>query len=540
MTVRVSTSDGLDSPHLVTEPAALQKRRAAVATSFSILFEGEADVALANDQPGFFLDLNIDQIVSGIVAGRDEYDLARFFNSTLKRAEAIRYRYDVFRDCRRPEISGFLRAFADRMRFVRQHLAQIDKLSEKLQKQAWLVDAIDLYCVGCEELLGALCSSKPMSDGFKRLVEYLGEYTASSPFVTMKDGAAGLKRDLGALRYKVIVEAGSFTVQRYEGEIDYSADVLETFQRFKQTTAKDHHSGKFHEWPDMNHIEAKILEFVSLLFPETFARLNTFCEAHTTFRDPAIERFDREVQFYAGYLEYIRPLTGKGEPFCYADVSNSEKSVRGDDGFDLALAVKLAKDEKNVVRNSFSLSRDERILVVSGPNQGGKTTFARMFGQMHYLAAIGCPVPGTAAHLHLFDAMFTHFEREETIETLSGKLQDDLNRIHDILAAASTDSIVILNEIFTSTSLEDALFLSKQIISRILHLDMLAVWVTFVDELSLLGPATVSMVSDIVKEDPTQRTFRILRKPADGKSYAMSLALKHGLTYERIVERVGA
>lgn len=97
-----------------------------------------------------------------------------------------------------------------------------------------------------------------------------------------------------------------------------------------------------------------------------------------------------------------------------------------------------------------------------------------------------------------------------------------------------------MNEIFTSTSLEDALFLSKQIISRILDLDMLAVWVTFVDELSLLGPATVSMVSDIVKEDPTQRTFRILRKPADGKSYAMSLALKHEVTYERIVERVGA
>ena len=103
---------------------------------------------------------------------------------------------------------------------------------------------------------------------------------------------------------------------------------------------------------------------------------------------------------------------------------------------------------------------------------------------------------------------------------------------------ATSDSIVILNEIFTSTSLADALLLSKHIIAQILTRDMLAVWVTFVDELSRFGPETVSMVSDVVGDDPTQRTFKITRKPADGRSYAMSLAEKHGLTYERILGRV--
>jgi DNA mismatch repair ATPase MutS len=100
------------------------------------------------------------------------------------------------------------------------------------------------------------------------------------------------------------------------------------------------------------------------------------------------------------------------------------------------------------------------------------------------------------------------------------------------------DSVVILNEIFNSTSLQDQIFLSRRILEAILATDALCVCVTFIDELSSLNEKTVSMVSTVVPEDPATRTFRIVRKPADGLAYALSLAERRKVTHEQLLKRI--
>ncbi|TCN27528.1 MutS-like protein [Kribbella orskensis] len=289
--------------------------------------------------------------------------------------------------------------------------------------------------------------------------------------------------------------------------------------------------------PDLNHVEAGILDRAASLYPDTFTALTRYRAEHADFVDPVIATFDREVQFYLAYLEYLEPLRSAGLPFCYPVVTDS-KAIRATGTFDLALAAKLVRDGMEVVRNDFELSGPERILVVTGPNQGGKTTFARSFGQMHHLAALGLPVPGESARLLHCDRVLTHFEKEEDLQDLRGRLQDDLVRVHAILGEATGASIVILHEIFASTTLQDATVLGRRVLAEIAERDLLCVCVTFVDELASLGEATVSMVSAVDDAGRPTRTYKLSRRPADGMAYAATIAAKYRLSYDLLKERL--
>ena len=489
------------------------------------------------EAPVFFADLNLDQIIDAITAGREEYDLKPFFYTSLNDIDVITYRHEIMRDLENNILFEYVKSFAQRMQAMREHLAQADKLRYKYQKESWFLDAVEIYCDTINCLAHDLSFVDLKSRGFLAFREYLIHYAASGRFASLLAETRKLKADLSTVRYCVLIKDNGLKVRKYGSEIDYSADVEETFEKFKQGAVKDY-AVKFSNWPEMNHIEAKALEFVAQLYPGIFSSLDNYSAKNGDYVDEAIGTFDREIQFYIAYLEHAALFKKAGLNFCYPRIARACKEVYNYHGFDLALAGKLIGELDAVVCNDFHLKDRERVIVVSGPNQGGKTTFARTFGQLHYLASLGCPVPGTQAQLFLFDKLFTHFEKEEDIKTLRGKLEDDLVRIYDVLTHATPDSIIIMNEIFTSTTLQDAIFLSKVVMEKIIRLDLLGVCVTFLDELASLSKKTVSMVSTVVPENPALRTFKIVRRPADGLAYAISIAEKYRLTYECLKGRV--
>jgi DNA mismatch repair protein MutS len=504
----------------------------------SILFERAEDRIKEEslEMPVFFVDLNLDQVIDTITTGKKEYNLKPFFYTHLNDIDAVRYRQEVMQDLENEALLESIKSFSQRMQTVRRYLASIEKLYYKYHKEGWFLEAVNIYCQAVDCLAHDLSQTELKSCGLSAFREYLTNYAKSGRFMSILAETEKLKTDLSTVKYCLLLKGNCVKVRKYESEIDYSPEVEETFAKFKQGAVKDYRV-KLPVGSGMNHIEAQILDLVAKLYPEIFLNLDNYCAKNSDYLDETITVFDREIQFYVAYLEYVEKFKRTGLKFCYPEVSKS-KEICDYEGFDLALANKCITENISIVCNDFYLRGKERIFVVSGPNQGGKTTFARTFGQLHYLASLGCPVAGREARLFLSDRLFTHFEKEETIKNLHGKLQDELIRIYEILTQATADSIIIMNEIFTSTTLKDAVSLSKKVMGSIMQSDSLCVCVTFIDELASLSEKTVSLVSTIVPENPALRTYKIIRRPADGLAYALSIAEKYRLTYDWLKERI--
>lgn len=507
----------------------------------SILFPpgSENECAEHNKQPPCFIDLNLDQVIAAVVPKRDEDVLRPIFYSTYRNEEIIRYRQAIFADLERADVFRAFPVFCEVMRTVRANITYADKISRKCHRHMVVLSAIHLYCEGVQSFLQSLEALTLRSAGLIDLRRYFASLTNSEPFIQLATEARHLRDTLSKLSYGTLFRGDKVAVRKYASEPDYTVTILERFARFRETSIEPpiHKRPKEDDF-SLNHIEEGILEFVGRLFSKEFRALADYVARHPVFIDEVIATFDREIGFFIAYLAFVKPIKEAGLPFCHPDVSASNKATQVSGSFDLALATKLLREKRSVVCNDFFVNDPERLIVVSGPNQGGKTTFARMFGQLHFLAGLGCPVPGKHARLFLPDQIFTHFEHEEDITNLRGKLEDELIRLHRTCEAMTSNSVIILNEVFNSTSLDDQVLLSTKVLQRILAIDALGVCVTFIDALSTLSDKMVSMVSTVMPDDPTRRTFEIIRKPADGLAYALSLAEKRGVTYERLRTRV--
>lgn len=510
---------------------------------YSILFptREQYERPLRTEPPDCFKDLNLDQVFSPILKSKKEFGLEGFFYTSLSDREIIVYRQDVMKDLEDDDLRGQLADFSrdvhalgGRMETIVKALASEDSSDNNYLTKGRLLDCADRYRREISSLAEKLGRAGLRSRGLRGFAGYLLGYRDSEEFRGLAARVGQLREELSTVKYNMLVKSDTIRVRKYEGEEDHSKQILAVFEKFRQGGVQDYRQPQSEE-PYAAHVEAAVLDLVARLYKDIFSDLDAFCGQSLNILDETVARFSRDIQFYLSWLELIRPLQEAGLLFNDPELCDTAERLYDLGGFDLALALQA---RGQTVTNDFKLDAPERILVVTGPNQGGKTTFARAFGQQHWLASLGLRVPGRKAALYLFDRIFTHFGREEDLSTLNGKLQDDLVRLHGILKKATGRSILIVNEIFSSTTLSDALLLGGHMMDAVAALGAPAVVVTFLDELASHGPETVSMMSTVREDDPAQRTYKIVRKPPDGLAYAMYLAGKHGLTYEQLDRRL--
>ena len=451
--------------------------------------------------------------------------------------ETVRLRQQVARDLGRDDLAAVLRAFQAAMAAMRESMRRADRSTGRIEAQAWWLEAVQAYCDALDALQSGLDAARPRADLLLRLRGELARHRAGAGFAELARDAARLRRDLGSLRYAVRIDGDQVTVLRDPLQSDFSAQVAGTFARFRQGEVRDFRM-RVADKAWMNQVESAIGERVARLYPELFERIEAFCRRHADFADARWLRLDRELPFYLLWWDFLHGLRERGAASCLPELSGESGDMAATDARDLALAVQDAGPHSPWVGNDFALRADERLVVVTGPNHGGKTSFARMFGQLHHIAALGLPVAAARARLALADRVLTHFERAEDLSTRRGKLQDDLLRMRAIVEQAGAHSVVVLNEVFSSTSLDDAVWLGRRMMDRLRASGCRCVFVTFLDELARFDARTVSLVAQVDPADPTVRSYKLLRRPADGKAHARALAARYRLSREWLLRRI--
>ncbi|MFE3054781.1 DNA mismatch repair protein MutS [Nocardia sp. NPDC059239] len=486
---------------------------------------------------GAVTDLHIDRIIAAVVEA-DEYRLRAWFSEPVRDPETVRYRQEIFAELADDSVREVFDAFSAGMRGTRKRLDWQERLHHPHQRQWWQLSATAEYIEAVARFAEALAALPLSARALTRWREFITDYVAGPGFCRLANAVHQVQQALSSVRYSLRIVDRTLEVGPVGAEADYSAAIAKLFSRFGVGVPRPGRPRS--DWDDINHMEEQILDRVAALHPRAFEQLAEFARDHGQFADAAVMAFDREIQFYLTYLAFVRRVSGTDRAMCLPQLATRGAEIHAEGAFDLALVTRRGRADTEVVCNDLRLSGPERVLVVTGPNQGGKTTFARTVGQLIYLAALGCPVPARSARLPLAVRLFTHFERAEQATVPDGRLAEELLRIRDTLEEATADSVIILNESFSATSTADAVRIGGDVLDRIVERGAMAVWVTFFDELARSGPAAVSMVAATDPGDPSRRTFRIERRQADGHAHAVVLAERFGLTYDLVTARIAA
>lgn len=480
--------------------------------------------------PSFFVDLNLDQIVKQIQR-MIAFPVEKYFYCLPDTREGEAYRRGVYGDVKKPEVYEALVRFLGMQEAWSEAKEAKSRMEREEQTWVWHIQEVSKYCDLFTALYEALRGREMSSEGMQEFYAYLAKEVESEAFQDMKREAADLFAYVKELHVRLECTGDMIYVSR--GQVEGS------YQRFLQAnfgetnlTMKSPFSGR----DDLTNLEGAILEQVAREEKPFFKKAKAFFISHTDYEDQLLVRFGQEISYYLSYCMFQRFMESKG--FVFASPTTDAKKDMGALGlYDLALAFANQKVEKPVVSNDFLYTGEENFLVVTGPNQGGKTTFARSLGQLVYLTKMGFDVPATAANVHEFSTILTHFSVEESVETGRGKLMDELVRLKPMMEAHVTNAFVVINELFTTAANYDACIMGKKVLEHFIGADCRGIYVTHLKELTTAHPGAVSMRA-MVDNDNIQ-SFKICRSQADDSVCAMNQVNKYRLTYEQLQVRLG-
>ncbi len=489
---------------------------------------------------------------------RDAYEILA---APVSDPEVIRYRQEVFKD---------FRTYSDLRETFRALLPRFDELSSftrarreatsPLQQTIWRLGELELLVECVERLAEALESSEgPDSRALRDLDQYLAHMRARKDYQTMRDRLPELR---GGLQYRKSVTIG---VNLDDKLRPVEVAVLDIHDKpFVERSLVGRLFGSQREFSvssavlsspipselsaqDRSRIPlAPLFQEIEQMLSSALRPIQRALRAYVHENTELFRGLRREAAFFLGAVALAERFEKKQLPTCIPEITDVHADESIEDLYNPHLPLRSergAQEPETIVLNDLRFTADQRFFVLTGPNQGGKTTFTQAVGLVHLFAQTGIFVPAGNATIAPADVLDTHFPTAEHGSLETGRLSDEASRLSEIVDNITHDSLILLNESFASTSPHEAVSLAGELLKVLAEVGVRGIFATHLHELALntedfgrcIAPLTAEAV---ITDDSAKRTYRVREGTPSGSSFARDIAVKHGLSYEQMKSRL--
>jgi hypothetical protein len=310
---------------------------------------------------------------------------------------------------------------------------------------------------------------------------------------------------------------------------DYQESYVERLQRCANDLGLPPYSGS----RDVSlRLDARMVNALARLHPEAFLAFREFYADYSADFDDAILSYRFELDFYLEALGLMQRIRGAGLPLCWPLLSN-EKKIAIHELYDISL---LLKDGVTIIPNDALFSAAEPFFFLTGANGGGKTTYLRALANAVILFLSGCPICAAEAIISPLDNVFTHFPQDERFEA-DGRYADEQRRVGEILKAHGGNSLILLNETYSTTNEELAVRSTLELAAQLKDSGSFTLYITHQHGLEAAEVAFLSVIVD--QDDQNRRTYRIARRLEAEGSYAADILRRYSLDEDSLKRRFG-
>ncbi len=543
-------------------------------------------------------DLGLDMICRQITDNQKEQNLIIGILSNMTAdPEAAVYRQKVFVDIlRHPDLRKRLTELFDRLEFIRSFSSIHKESEEKLGLWHLLhrLDELHDYIQCVEAMQNCLSEAELRSEGLLGFRNFIDELYHEACFAEMKKDIAELKKKSSSIQSVTLginvnerfeaISMGLISVNnkpfRKSGIVSNFADALSSRNRIHEGTEwnGDMHYHQIEKQQDnalyafiektagisvaqsAPYIENRMVSTIVNTPDDDGASRTTFYldntlnkmldslvkklrDTLTKYANIAIVNISHiipEFIYYIRFAEFISAGMERGFRFCEAQLmENDDISMDAKDLYNLKLAVTMEnKDE--IVYNDLRFDNEHTVYILTGANRGGKTTITQAVGLLFVLAQGGIYVPASGFAYKPVDCIYTHFPADEDKTMDLGRLGEECVRFKDMYFDCTKDSLLLLNETFSTTSFEEGFYIAKDSVRALLKKQVRTIYNTHmhklaadVDEINKES-CGIKSSSLIMKNDGGKRSFKVEIARPEGMSYARDIAEKYGITYEML------